>query len=487
MSKLMTLSEAREHLVSKKLSVTELVESTARVIESTDSTLHAFLTKTIDRALEKAKTIDEAGNVSDLGPLGGVPIAYKDNFCTRGVRTTASSKILENYIPVHNATAVSKLEAAGALSMGKLNCDAFAHGSSGENSDFGPARNPWNLDYVPGGSSSGSAAAVASGQAFLATGSDTGGSIRLPASFCGVVGLKPTYGRVSRFGVVAMTSSTDSIGFLVRSVKDAALALGVIAGKDPLDGTTSDMAVPDYSSFIGKSVKGMKVGVPREYFVEGIELDVEKAVREAISVYKELGAEVVEVSLPNTEYAVPVYYIITPSEVSSNLARHDGVRYGYAADGQKDMISHYLASRRDGFGNEAKRRIMIGTYALSSGYYDAYYKKAQQVRTLICRDFENVFKKVDFLVAPVSPTLPFKLGSKTDDPLKMYLSDIFTISVNLAGVPGLSVPCGFSNGLPIGMQLIGPMFSEEKLFQAGYAYEQATEWHTMNPDLGGVK
>ncbi|HLD11615.1 MAG TPA: Asp-tRNA(Asn)/Glu-tRNA(Gln) amidotransferase subunit GatA [Patescibacteria group bacterium] len=484
MQRFFTLTEAREKLVKKELSVTQLIEEAVTTINTTEKKLHAFNTLTLEQALEKAAKIDRQGTVKDIGPMGGIPIGYKDNFCTKGVRTTASSNILGNYIPIYNATVVDRYEKAGAISVGKLNCDAFAHGSSGENSDFGPTKNPWNLEYVPGGSSSGSGALVASGGAFLATGTDTGGSIRLPASFCGIVGLKPSYGRVSRYGIVAMTSSTDSIGCLTRSVKDAALALEVTAGKDIHDGTTVDKKVESYTSFCGKPVKGMTIGIPKEYFVKGIEKEVVDATEKAIEVYKSLGVKIKEVSLPHTEYATAVYYIVTPSEVSSNLARYDGVRYGYSDTEAPDMLSRYFNSRRDGFGAEAKRRIMIGTYALSSGYYDAYYKKAQQVRTLVCDDFKKAFQKVDLLLAPVSPTLPFKIGEKASDPLQMYLSDILTIAVNLAGVPGLAIPCGFAKGLPIGIQVIAPQFEEAKMFQAGYAYEQETKWHTMHPTLG---
>ncbi|MGB9706959.1 MAG: Asp-tRNA(Asn)/Glu-tRNA(Gln) amidotransferase subunit GatA, partial [Microgenomates group bacterium] len=389
-------------------------------------------------------------------PLFGIPIGVKDLFCTKGIRTTAGSKVLENYTPVYDATVVRKLKEAGAIIIGKTNLDAWAHGSSGENSDFGPTKNPYDEKRVPGGSSSGSAVATATGMALAATGTDTGGSIRLPAAFCGVVGLKPTYGRVSRFGVIAMASSLDSIGHFTKNVEDSAIILNVTAGKDPLDATTSPIAVPNYLKNLKKGIRGIKIGVPKQYFIRGMDKEVEKNILRAIKKLEKLGAKIINISLPHTKYALAVYYIIQPSEVSSNLARYDGIRYGLG---------------REKFGDEAKRRIMLGTYTLSAGYYEAYYLKAMKVRTLIRKDFEEAFKKVKAIVAPVSPTLPFKFGEKTADPLKMYLSDIFTIPANLAGLPGLSLPIGFADNLPVGMQILGPQFSEDLLFQIGWAYE----------------
>ncbi|MDP3988035.1 MAG: Asp-tRNA(Asn)/Glu-tRNA(Gln) amidotransferase subunit GatA, partial [Candidatus Levybacteria bacterium] len=401
-------------------------------------------------------------------PLLGIPIALKDLYSTKEIKTTAASKVLENYIPPYDATVVKKLREAGAVIVGKTNCDAWAHGSSGENSDFGPTKNPWNKEYVPGGSSSGSAASLASGMCLGSTGTDTGGSIRFPASFCNLVGLKPTYGLVSRYGIVAMASSLDSIGHFTKTVEDSALFLNTTAGNDKLDATSTTKKIPNYRKNIKNGIKGLKIGVPKEYRGEGIEKEVLKVFEDALKKYESLGAEIVEISLPHTEYAIAVYYIIQPAEVSSNLARYDGIRFG---------------SPRENFGDEAKRRIMLGTYTLSAGYYNAYYKKAMQVRTLIKKDFDDAFEKVDAIITPASPTLSWKIGEKTNDPLKMYLSDIFTVTVNLAGIPGLSVPAGFANELPVGLQIIGPQFSEELLFQVGHAYERETMFYKQKPNL----
>ncbi|HUD44339.1 MAG TPA: Asp-tRNA(Asn)/Glu-tRNA(Gln) amidotransferase subunit GatA [Patescibacteria group bacterium] len=464
----LTITEAKMGLKEKQFSSVELTRAALEQIKLNDPKLNAFITVTEKEALEQAARADEllADNVDQ--PLLGIPVALKDMFVTKGIRTTAASNVLSDYIPQYDGTVVKKIKDAGAIVVGKTNCDAWAHGSSGENSDFGPAKNPYNTDYVPGGSSSGSPISVATGMSLAATGTDTGGSIRLPASFCNVVGLKPTYGRVSRYGIIAMASSLDSIGHFTKTVEDNALFLNVTAGRDPMDATTPPVAVPNYLSNINKGVKGIKIGVPKEYFIEGLDPKVHKATQNALDVLKKLGAEIVEISLPNAKSAIAVYYIIQTAEVSSNLARYDGIRFG---------------NDRSSFGDEAKRRIMLGTYVLSAGYYDAYYKKAMQVRTLIKQDFEKVFEKVDVLLSPASPTPPWKIGEKTADPLKMYLSDIFTVTANIAGIPGLSVPAEFVNGLPTGIQILGPHFSEEKLYQVGHAFEKETEFWKTKPNL----
>lgn len=468
----LTIQEAQEGLKQKEFSSVELVTSCLERIKKLNSQINAFITVCEKEALQEAgkadKIINHKSSIINHQSLFGIPIAIKDNFCTKEIKTTAASKVLEDYVPVYDATAVERLKKAGAIIIGKTNHDAWAHGSSGENSDFGPTKNPWDLECVPGGSSSGSAAAVASDMALGATGTDTGGSIRLPASFCNLVGLKPSYGRVSRYGVIAMASSLDAIGHLTKTVFDSALLLNVTAGLDGKDATCPGQPVPDYTLNIKKGVKGIKVGVPREYFVEGMDQEVKRKVKEALSQLENLGAQIVEVSLPHTKYANPAYYLIQTSEVSSNLARYDGIRYG---------------ASREKFGDEAKRRIMLGTYSLSAGYYDQYYLKAQKVRTLIKEDFDKAFALCDCLLAPVSPTLPFKLGEKTDDPLKMYLSDIFTVTANLVGIPALAIPAGFVDNSPVGIQLLGPQFSEERLFQVGFAFEQATKYYEEKPKL----
>jgi len=462
----LTISQAKEGLEKKKFSVKDLVASCLEQIKKLNPKLNAFITVCEKEALKEAEKKDleikKLRNLEIKGkfPLFGIPIAAKDLFCTKGIRTTAGSKVLENYIPVYDATVIKKLKEAGAIIIGKTNCDAWAHGSSGENSDFGPTKNPFDETRVPGGSSSGSAVAVATGMSLAATGTDTGGSIRLPAAFCGVVGLKPTYGRVSRFGVVAMASSLDCMGHFTKNIEDSALILSVTAGKDPYDATTPSFETPDYLKNLKKEIRGIKIGVPKEYFIKGMEKEIEQQTLLAIKGLEKLGAKIVEISLPHTKYAVATYYIIQPAEVSSNLARYDGIRYGFG---------------REKFGDEAKRRIMLGTYTLSAGYYEAYYLKAMKVRTLIKQDFAEAFKKVQAIVTPVSPTLPFKLGEKTQDPLKMYLSDIFTIPANLAGLPALALPIGFVNNLPVGIQILGPQFSEELLFRIGYALERQRE------------
>lgn len=476
----LTISQAKKGLKEKKFSSVELTRACLERIKKIDSQINAFITTCEKEALDKAKRADEqlnnlprrqaGGTIEQLNayPLLGIPIAIKDLYSTKDIKTTAGSKVLKDYIPPYDAIVVKKLKDAGAVIIGKTNLDAWAHGSSGENSDFGPTKNPWNKDYVPGGSSSGSAAAVSADMCLAATGTDTGGSIRLPASFCNIVGLKPTYGRVSRYGVVAMASSLDSMGHFTKTVEDSALLLSITAGKDPLDATTPEQPVPNYQKSLKKGIKGIKIGVPKEYIEKGLGLEIKENFEVAKKVFSRLGAEIIEISLPHTECANACYYIIQPAEVSSNLARYDGIRFG---------------NDRSFFGDEAKRRIMLGTFTLSAGYYEAYYKKAMQVRTLIKKDFDEAFNKVDAIIAPVSPTPPWKLGEKVDDPLKMYLSDIYTVTANLAGIPGLAVPSGFINELPTGMQILGPQFSEERLFQIGYAYEQSTEWHKTKPKL----
>lgn len=469
----LTITEAIKGLKEKKFSSQELVKSCLNQIKKFDHKIKAFLTVCDKLALKKAKRVDELikkdSLVFDYKPLLGIPIALKDLFCTKGIRTTAGSKVLENYIPIYDATVVKRLKNAGAIIIGKTNLDAWAHGSSGENSDFFPSCNPWDLKKVPGGSSSGSAVAVASDECLMATGTDTGGSIRLPASFCNVAGLKPTYGRVSRYGIIAMVSSLDSIGHFTKTVEDSALILRITAGQDKFDATTPIVPVPNYLKKIRKKQKKIKIGLPNEYFGKGVSKEIKRAVEKAAKILEDNGFSFEEINLSLTKYACAVYYIIQPAEVSSNLARYDGIRYG---------------NFRKSFGSEAKRRIMLGTYTLSAGYYEAYYLKAMKVRSLIIKDFTKAFNKVDLLLAPVSPTPPFNLGEKINDPLKMYLSDILTISVNLAGLPALAIPCGFTkSNLPIGMQIIGPQFSEDLLFRVGYAYQKITDWHKRKPKL----
>jgi aspartyl-tRNA(Asn)/glutamyl-tRNA(Gln) amidotransferase subunit A len=481
----LTIAQAMQKLRAKECSSLELTEAVLARIAAADEKLGAYLTVTAEAARAQAKKIDEKiAKGGDLPPLAGIPIGLKDIFVTLGTPTTCASRILENFISPYTGTAVQKLADQEYVLTGKLNMDEFAMGSSTETSYFKKTKNPWDLSRIPGGSSGGSAAAVAAGLCLGALGTDTGGSIRQPAALTGIVGLKPTYGRVSRYGVVAFASSLDQVGPITKDVRDCAILLNAIAGHDPLDSTSVPLPVPDYTRALKTELKGLKVGVPREYFVEGMDPEVEQGVRGAIKKFQELGAEVREVSLPHTEYAVPTYYILAPAEASSNLARYDGVRYGYRSREAKNLLELYKKSRSEGFGREVKRRIMLGTYVLSAGYYDAYYLKAQKVRTLIRRDFEKAFEQVDVLVTPTSPTPAFKIGEKTDDPLQMYLSDIFTINVNLAGLPGMSLPCAYTKQkLPVGMQLIAGHFQEEKIFHAAYAYEQATEWHKMRPPL----
>jgi aspartyl-tRNA(Asn)/glutamyl-tRNA(Gln) amidotransferase subunit A len=471
-----TIHEASRLLKEKKISSVELTRDYLERIRQLEPKVRAFVTVTDELAMEQARQADELIAAGKVSPLTGIPIAIKDVICTRGVRTTCSSKMLENFVPPYNATVMEKLNACGAVMMGKANMDEFAMGSSTENSALFVTHNPWDLSRVPGGSSGGSAVAVASGEAVCALGSDTGGSIRQPAGFCSVVGLKPTYGRVSRYGLVAFASSLDQIGPLTQDVTDCALLLNAIAGHDKRDSTSVPEPVPDYTQCLKTDLKGLRLGIPKEYYVEGMQPEVAAAMKSAIKKLEELGANIEEVSLPHTPYVLAVYYIIAPSEASANLARYDGVKYGYSYRGDT-MWESMEKTRENGFGAEVKRRIMIGTYALSAGYYDAWYLKAQKVRTLIRREFDAVFEKCDALITPTSPTVPFKIGEKTDDPLAMYLSDICTLPINIAGVPAISIPAGFADGLPIGMQIISKHFREETLLRVAYAYEQATEWH----------
>ena len=481
---MLRIGELAERYRNGEARPTEVVASCLQRIEALDPKVHAYLTLTRESALAQAEAAEKrlkAGKPLSL--LDGVPLAIKDVICTKGVRTTCGSKILAEFVPPYDATVLGRLNAAGAVMLGKTNMDEFAMGSSTENSAFYPTRNPWDLARVPGGSSGGSAAAVAAGFAAGALGSDTGGSIRQPAAFCGTVGVKPTYGRVSRYGLVAFASSLDQIGPFAHDVRGAALLLQAISGHDPLDSTSTDVPVPDYPAALGQGIQGLRVGIPSEYFIEGTDPEVERAVGAAIEVLRGLGAKTEKVSLPTTEYALAAYYLIAPAEASSNLARYDGVKYGDRAPGSKDLIQMYGRTRAEGFGSEVKRRIMLGTYALSAGYYEAYYGKAQRVRTLVRRDFQQAFERVDVLACPTAPNVAFRLGEK-EDPLQMYLCDIFTIPVNLAGLPGLSLPCGFTqSGLPIGLQLIGRPFDEATLLSAAHAYEQATPWHTRAPAL----
>lgn len=480
----LTIHEIRDLLEKREISSAELTQLMFKYIESVEPKVNSYITLTYEMAKEQANDADEQISKGINKPLLGVPIAIKDLISTKGVKTTCASKILHNYVPPYDATVIKRLREKGAVFLGKTNMDEFAMGSSNETSYFGPVRNPWDLDYVPGGSSGGSASAVCAGECIAALGSDTGGSIRQPASFCGVVGLKPTYGRVSRFGLIAFASSLDQIGPITKDVKDAAILLNVISGNDLLDSTSATVSVPDFTESLNNDISGLKIGIPKEYFIAGIDREVEDSINNAINLFKKMGAYIKEVSLPHTDYAISTYYVIAPAEASSNLARYDGVKYGFRAEDPKTLLDMYKKTRKEGFGNEVKRRIMLGTYALSSGYYDAYYLKAQKVRTLIKQDIENVFKEVDILVTPTSPTPAFKLGEKKEDPLKMYLSDIFTIPVNLAGVPAMSIPCGFSaQNLPIGFQIIGRHLDEETILKAGYAFQMETDYHLTRPKL----
>ncbi len=477
-----TIKEASELLKKKEISSVELTRAYLERIEAAEPKVQALVTVTADRALEQAQQADEAIASGKVGPLTGIPVVIKDNMCTRDVRTTCSSKMLENFVPPYDATVVEKLNTAGMVMVGKSNLDEFAMGSSTENSALFPTRNPWDTERVPGGSSGGSAVAVAAGETVCALGSDTGGSIRQPAGFCSVVGMKPTYGRVSRYGLVAFASSLDQIGPLTQDVTDCALLMNAISGHDKCDSTSVPEPVPDYTQALQNGLKGLRLGVPKEYYVEGMQSGVADAIQKALKQLEALGAVVEEMSLPHTPYALAVYYILAPSEASANLARYDGVKYGYSYDGES-MWDSMEKTREYGFGPEVKRRIMLGTYALSAGYYDAWYVKAQKVRTLIRREFDAAFEKYDALITPTSPTVPFKIGEKMDDPLAMYLSDVCTLPINIAGVPGMSLPAGFAEGLPVGMQIIGRHFGEETMLHIAYAYEQATEWHKQRPSL----
>lgn len=481
----LTISKASQIIRNGEISPVELTRSVLDRIEKVDIRLNSYITLLREESIKSAEKAEKQIRSGDYkGQLHGIPIGLKDIFTMKGVRTTCGSKILENFIPPYDSTVAMKIKSSGAIILGKNNMDEFAMGSSTENSYFGPTRNPWDLERVPGGSSGGSASAVSASLCFASIGTDTGGSIRQPAAFCGVVGLKPTYGRVSRFGMIAFASSLDQGGPITKMVEDAAIMLNIIAGNDPRDSTSVDMPVPDYTKCLRDELKGVRVGVPKEYFIKGIDKEVERAVRDAINMVEDLGGSIEEISLPHTEYAVSTYYIIAPSEASSNLARYDGVKYGFRIPQAKSLIEMYKKTRAEGFGDEVKRRIMIGTFALSAGYYDAYYQKAQRVQTLIRQDFDEAFKRVDVIITPTSPEGAFKINEKKDDPLKMYLSDIFTIPCNLAGLPGISVPCGFTTGgLPIGLQILGKPFDEESILKVAYAYEQHTNWSEKRPPI----
>lgn len=479
----LTIKNASELLRKKEISPVELTKTLLERIERTDSKLNSYITTFNDNAIESAKKAENEITSGEYnGPLHGIPIGLKDIFVMKDVPSTCGSKMLENFISPYDATVTKKLIDSGAVILGKNNMDEFAMGSSNETSYFGSVKNPWDLERVPGGSSGGSASATAAGLCLGSVGTDTGGSIRQPASLCGIVGMKPTYGRVSRYGMIAFASSLDQAGPLTRSVEDTAIILNAISGVDEFDSTSINIKVPDFTANLNGDINGVKIGIPKEYFIDGMDSDVEQALKNAISELESLGAEIVEISLPHTKYAVSTYYIIAPSEASSNLARYDGVKYGYRNQNAKSLTDMYVKTRSEGFGDEVKRRIMLGTYALSSGYYDAYYLKAQKVRTLIRDDFKSAWKKVDVIVAATSPEVAFKIGEKTDDPLKMYLSDILTIPCNIAGIPGISIPCGFSSeGLPIGLQILGKAFDEETILRVAHAYEQETDWHKKHP------
>ncbi len=478
----LTLTQIAAGLEAGNFSAQEITESLLRRIDSFSEPLNAFITMTADRALAAAKRADEARSAGKAGILNGLPLVHKDIFCTRDVRTTCGSHMLDNFVSPYDATVVERLAEAGAVVLGKTNMDEFAMGSSNETSFFGPVRNPWNLECSPGGSSGGSAAVVAARLAPAATGTDTGGSIRQPAALTGTVGLKPTYGRVSRYGMIAFASSLDQAGVITRTAADAALLLGVMAGFDERDSTSLDRPVPDYVAGLSGSLKGLRVGIVRQHFDEGLDEQTGNAVKESLAVLESQGATLTEVDLPNLDLSVPTYYVVAPAECSSNLSRFDGVRFGHRANDPEDLFDLYCRSRGEGFGAEVKRRIMTGTYVLSAGYYDAYYLKAQQVRQLIADDFRKAFAEVDVIAGPTSPTPAFKLGDKTDDPLTMYLNDIYTIGANLAGLPGISTPCGFVDGLPVGLHLVGPHFAEEAVLRCAHQYQQQTDWHRACPE-----
>ncbi|MCG8534169.1 MAG: Asp-tRNA(Asn)/Glu-tRNA(Gln) amidotransferase subunit GatA [Pseudomonadales bacterium] len=476
-----TLKALSDMLVSGEISSQELTQHFLDRIQQHDQELNSFITVTEELALEQAKAADASRAAGNATALTGIPIAQKDIFCTQGVRTSCASKMLDNFEAPYNATVVEKLNQAGTVCLGKTNMDEFAMGSSNETSFYGPVKNPWNTDYVPGGSSGGSAAAVAARLCPASTGTDTGGSIRQPASLCGITGLKPTYGRVSRWGMIAFASSLDQGGPMTQTAEDAALLLNAMAGFDPKDSTSTDIDVPDYTADLNTPLDGLRIGLPKEFFEKGLDSNVESVVQEAIKQYEKLGATVVDIELPNTHLSIPAYYVVAPAEASSNLSRYDGVRFGYRCENPMDLEDLYKRSRGEGFGEEVKRRILIGTYALSAGYYDAYYLKAQKVRRLIKNDFDEAFKNVDVIMGPTAPNAGFKLGEKAADPVSMYLSDIYTISVNMAGLPGISIPAGESNGLPVGLQIIGNYFDEARLLNVAHRYQQETSWHSKLP------
>ncbi len=476
-----TLAELAQGLAQGDFSSVELTRAYLDRINREDSRFNSYITVTEELALAQAQAADTRRSNGEAGPFTGLPIAHKDIFCTQGVRTSCGSKMLDNFVSPYDATVVDNFNRAGAVMLGKTNMDEFAMGSSNESSFYGPARNPWDTDRVPGGSSGGSAAAVAAQLAPAATGTDTGGSIRQPAALCGITGIKPTYGRISRYGMIAFASSLDQGGPMTRSAEDAAMMLNVMAGFDAKDSTSLERAVPDYTLSLNNSLQGLKIGLPKEFFSNDIDPEIAQQVQHAIKEYEALGATVKEISLPNTHLAIPAYYIIAPAEASSNLSRFDGVRYGYRCDNPANLEDLYKRSRGEGFGAEVKRRIMVGTYALSEGFYDAYYKKALQIRRLIQQDYVNALTEVDIIMGPTTPHPAFKLGEKTADPVAMYMEDIFTISLNLAGMPGMSIPCGFANGLPVGLQLIGNYFAEERLLNAAHQFQQATQWHRQAP------
>jgi len=478
-----TISQIQAALASGEFSSVEITQDYLAAIKEHNPAINCYISTTDDIALQQAKAADECIAAGNIQALTGIPLAHKDLFCTDGVRTSCGSKMLDNFIAPYNATVIEKINAAGAVMLGKTNMDEFAMGSSNENSFYGPVANPWDHKRVPGGSSGGSAAAVASGLAPAATGTDTGGSIRQPAALCGVTGIKPTYGRVSRYGMVAFGSSLDQAGPFARTAEDCALLLQTMSGFDERDSTSIEQSVPNFSENLSKGIKGLRIGLPKEYFAEGLDTNVASVLESAIDVYQKLGAEIVEISLPNSRFSIPVYYVVALAECSSNLSRFDGVRFGRRCENPSDLQDLYERSRSEGFGEEVKRRIMLGTYALSAGYYDAYYLKAQQVRRLIKQDFEKAFESVDVIAGPVTPEVAFKLGDKTDDPVSMYLQDIYTISLNLAGLPGMSVPAGFSQGLPVGMQLIGNYFDEARLLNVAHQFQQHSDWHLQTPEI----
>lgn len=477
-----SLSELSTALHTGEISSVELTQHYLDRIHAHNETLNAFITVTEDRALEQAKAADKMLADKTAGTLTGIPLAHKDIFCTKGVRTSCASKMLDKFIAPYDATVVEKIDAAGMVTLGKTNMDEFAMGSSNETSFYGAVKNPWDTDRVPGGSSGGSAAAMAARLAPVATGTDTGGSIRQPASLCNLTGLKPTYGRISRYGMIAFASSLDQAGPMANSAEDAAWLMNVMSGFDERDSTSVDREVPDYTATLNDSLEGMTIGLPKEYFGEGLDSKVAATVEAAIKTYESMGAKLKEITLPNTGLAVPTYYVVAPAECSSNLSRMDGVRFGHRAEDPKDLMDLYTRSRGEGFGEEVKRRIMIGTYALSAGYYDAYYLKAQQCRRLISNDFQQAFKEVDVIMGPTAPTPAFRFGEKTDDPVAMYLEDIYTINTNLAGLPGMSLPAGFIDGLPVGFQIIGNYFDEARLLNAAHRYQQQTDWHQQMPE-----